>query len=106
MERPPVYVVPVMFYLSGLMGGSGFTVLIELEAARADVNGWKRAWIDNVAKLAMPKTAEEIMQRMEQLHSATKRLYEEHRKLTQEFEELKAELKALLERKDDSTLKK
>jgi hypothetical protein len=39
MERPPIYVVPVMFYLSGLMGGSGFTVLIELEAARADVNG-------------------------------------------------------------------
>lgn len=37
----------------------------------------------------MPKTAEEIMQRMEQLTSATKRLYEEHRKLMQEFEELK-----------------
>jgi hypothetical protein len=47
----------------------------------------------------MPKTADEIRQRIEQLHRQCLRLYEEHCKLVRESEELKAGLKALLEQK-------
>jgi chaperonin cofactor prefoldin len=47
----------------------------------------------------MPKTAEEIMQRLEQLHTESQRLYEQHRKLKEESDKLRAALKALLEQK-------
>ena len=53
----------------------------------------------------MPKTADEIMQRLEQLHRESQRLYEQHRKLKEESDKLRAELKALLEQKPKASSK-
>jgi chaperonin cofactor prefoldin len=46
----------------------------------------------------MPKTAEEIRKRLEQLRYECKRLYEQHRKLVQKSEELRVELKKMEQR--------